>query len=379
MLSLRHRRKAFVAAGVLGSGYFLYRIYAAHTQRISDLETQIDSHHEIDELIKAQLQTHFDNIQRISDSTTLPYAMQYLRFRISEELDLSHLTERLMQGKGQPNTLTPKEKLELWERLKILSMLWFYLLRSICFTRTALSLWAMTVLSLYIRVQVNILGRHLYIDTARSLGTSQVLDEAGPFDKRGQQEFLATADYFSNYGMSSLIPNMQKAATEVLKDKQLRDPFNTAQLHETIIQILESFMSMGGRHHWVSHLIPENAIVYKQLVTTSSNDFDGSALLADISKLDQLMAETRIVVSSDDFRNMAETSLQKVLAGLMEEVGTHVEGNPVLGVPLAKLLPHVARLGPQLLEEPNQNRYIQIIRSLPEVELFYTLLYANMP
>ena len=30
-----------------------------------------------------------------------------------------------------------------------------------------LSLWAMTMLSLYIRVQVNILGRHLYIDTAR--------------------------------------------------------------------------------------------------------------------------------------------------------------------------------------------------------------------
>ena len=35
------------------------------------------------------------------------------------------------------------------------------------FTRMALSLWAMTMLSLYIRVQVNILGRHLYIDTAR--------------------------------------------------------------------------------------------------------------------------------------------------------------------------------------------------------------------
>ena len=38
-----------------------------------------------------------------------------------------------------------------------------------------LSLWAMTILSLYIRVQVNILGRHLYIDTARHLGTSQLL------------------------------------------------------------------------------------------------------------------------------------------------------------------------------------------------------------
>lgn len=35
-----------------------------------------------------------------------------------------------------------------------------------------LSVWATTMLSLYTKVQVNILGRHLYIDTARSLGIS---------------------------------------------------------------------------------------------------------------------------------------------------------------------------------------------------------------
>lgn len=43
------------------------------------------------------------------------------------------------------------------------------------FTRLVLSLWAMTMLSLYIRVQVNILGRQLYIDTARGGGSSHLL------------------------------------------------------------------------------------------------------------------------------------------------------------------------------------------------------------
>lgn len=370
MLSLRdfwrrHKRKVYVTAGVLGSGYVLYKLYAAHRRRISELESELESRREIDELIKAQLQTHFENIQRISDSTTLPYAMHYLRSRVSEELDLSPLTGRLMQGKGQANSLTTKEKLELWEKLKILS-----------FTRTALSLWAMTMLSLYIRVQVNILGRHLYIDTARGLGSSQALDEADPFDRHGQQEFLATADYLSNYGMTSSILNMQRAATEVLKDKQLRDPFSTSCLCETIIQILESFMSMGGPHHWVAYLVPENAILYKQLVATSS-DFNGSP---DISKLDQLMMETRAVLSSDDFRSIVDISLRKVVDGLVEEVEQSSGGSsPSSGVPLAKLLPRVAQLGPELLEEPSQNRYLQIIRSTPEVELFFTLLYANMP
>lgn len=75
--------------------------------------------------------------------------------------------------------------------------------------------------------------------------------------------------------------------------KQLRDPFSTSRLCETIIQILESFMSIGGPRHWVAYLVPENAILYKQLVATSS-DFNGSP---DISKLDQLMMETRAVLS----------------------------------------------------------------------------------
>ncbi|KAM6564075.1 hypothetical protein CsatB_024073 [Cannabis sativa] len=69
-----------------------------------------------------------------------------------------------MQGKGQPNNLTSSEKLELWDKLKYLS-----------FTRMVLSLWTMTLLSLYIRVQVNILGRHLYIDTARHIGSIHCL------------------------------------------------------------------------------------------------------------------------------------------------------------------------------------------------------------
>ena len=47
-----------------------------------------------------------------------------------------------------------------------------------------ISLWAITVLSLYIRVQVNILGRHMYVDTARGLGSSHLLVRPAVFDYR---------------------------------------------------------------------------------------------------------------------------------------------------------------------------------------------------
>lgn len=72
-----------------------------------------------------RLQTHFENVQKISDTTTLPFAMHYLRSRIMEELDISHLTEKLMHGKGESSApaLTPKEKYDTWEKIKILSTL----------------------------------------------------------------------------------------------------------------------------------------------------------------------------------------------------------------------------------------------------------------
>ncbi|XP_031406656.1 peroxisome biogenesis protein 3-1-like [Punica granatum] len=366
MLSLRdfwrrHRRKVFVSAGVLGTGYLLYKLYDAHNKRLADLEKELANERENDELLKAHMQAHFENIQRIADASTLPHAMHYLSCRVAEGLDLSHLMERLMKGRGQPNTLSQAEKLELWDKLKILS-----------FTRMVLSLWAMTVLSLYIRVQVNILGRHLYIDTARGLGSSQ-LEDSNLIDMEDQEKFLASADFLSNQGLPALISNMQAAATEVLKGKQLRDNFSSITLRETIMQIMDTFMSMGSPHHWVDYMMHQDA---KSCSPASPSSTDGS-ILPSATKFDQLMMEARMVLSSEEFRSVVDTSFNIVANALVEDFEVQNAENP--GTPLAKLLPRVAQVGPLLLEEPNKNRFIQIIRNAPEVEVFFTLLYANMP
>ncbi|CAL9043180.1 unnamed protein product [Musa banksii] len=373
MLSLRgfwsrHRRRILISLGVLGSGYLVYKLYESHSRRLSELERQLDGARRVDELIKNQLQAHFENIQRISDTTTLPYAMHYLRSRISEDLDLSHLTEKLMQGKGQSSALSSKEKLELWDRLKILS-----------FTRTAASLWSMTVLCLYVRVQVNILGRQLYLEIARGSENSLSLDEIDSFSRHGQQDFLATADYLATYGINSLIMNMQNAAMEVLKDKQLKEPFSMLQLRETMIQILEMFMNTSESNYWVHYLVPDNVNDYKQQMAMSAKGFDDSSILMDATKLEQLLFETHAVLSSPDFGNVLEISLKKVVNILIEDIGIHVGGTSSIGIPLVKLLPQITRLSLPLLDEPSSNKFVQAIRSLSEVELFYTLLYANMP
>ncbi|TVU09112.1 hypothetical protein EJB05_42553 [Eragrostis curvula] len=354
----RHRRKILVSLGVAGVGYAAYRLYDAHRSQLVRVEKLRATEEKVaDELVRNQLQTHFENVQRVSDTTTLPFAMHYLRSRIMEELDISHLTEKLLRGKGESNALTPKEKLETWEKIKVLS-----------FTRTISSMWAMTLLSLYVRVQVTILGRHLYLDFARDTDGAQLQAESDTFSKSGHKDFLATADYLATYGINTLIPQMQRAATEILKGKQLKDPMSMDQVLETMLQILGFFASHCEDNSWINYLVPENANRYAQLMAVSSSGFDDTSLLKDARKLDQLMSETRIVLASDDFKNIMERSLRKianvVVEDLAEQIGTPI---PPSGLPLAKLLARVAQLSLPLLEEPNKNKHIQIIRTMPDI------------
>lgn len=82
---------------------------------------------------------------------------------------------------------------------------------------------------------------------------------------------------------------------------------------------------------------------------------------------------------SAEFQSIVDVSLKTVVDELMQDVKVRPGGSNLSGVPLAKLLPQITQMGPLLLEEPSKNRFIHIIRNLPVVEVFFTLLYANMP
>ncbi|KAL1214083.1 Peroxisome biogenesis protein 3-2 [Cardamine amara subsp. amara] len=354
----KHRRKVYVTAGCLGSGYLLYKLYSSHTRRLAALERELANERANDEIIKTQMKAHFESIQMIVDSTTLPHAMQYLSIRISEEIDVSNVMERLNKGKGM---LSPSEKLQLWDELKILS-----------FTRMALSLWSVAMLSLYIRVQVNILGRHLYVDTARALGSSHLLEELDLIDRDDEQKFLSSADFLVTNAMPSLISDMQIAVKEVLKGKQLKDVITTRVLQETVMRIVDVFMSSGSPHHWIDYLMmPQDAKLSRN--TNGSSD-------ETLTKFHQLMVETREVLISNEFTHIVDISLKCFTDALVEEMETQtVAGGLATGIPLAKVLPHIEKTIHVITAGPSKNRFLQLIRDLSEVQLFFTLLYANMP
>ncbi|KAG2294507.1 hypothetical protein Bca52824_041176 [Brassica carinata] len=354
----KHRKKILVTTTCLGSGYLLYKLYNAHTRNLADLERELANERHNDEIIKTQMKAHFENIQMIADVTTLPHALRRLSSRIAEEIQVSGVMETLSKGKG---TLVPSEKLHLWNELKILSPYYTFS----CFT----------MLSLYIRVQVNVLGRHLYIDTARGLTTSHLLEELDLIDREEEKKFLTSADYLATNGMPSLISDMKRAVKEVLKGKQLKDMLTTRSLEEIVIRILDVFMSKGSPHHWVDYLMmAQDATMSPRDTTTTSVPSSDDAT---VTKLHQLINETREVLTSTEFTNVAEISLKSCTVALVEEM--EKQTGLAAGMQLAKLLPQIEKTVPEISAVPDENRFLQLIRDLPEVQLFFTLLYSNMP
>lgn len=84
--------------------------------------------------------------------------------------------------------------------------------------------------------------------------------------------------------------------------------------------------------------------------------------------------------NSAEFGNIVEKSLRTLVTVLVEDPSFLLgENNLSSGMPLAKLLPRIAQMSQQLLEESNRSRYVEVIKSIPEVELFFTLLYSSTP
>ncbi|CAN4086644.1 unnamed protein product [Withania somnifera] len=135
-------------------------------------------------------------------------------------------------------------------------------------------------------------------------------------------------------------------------------------------------MSMGSPHHWMGFLMLEQSKLFNSVATSSSDSTETSPA----SKFEQLMLEARAVLSSSEFENILDMSLKTVVDVMMEDIRFLCgETNLKLGIPLAKLLPRLAHMSRILLEEPTRDRYIQIVQDMPEVEMFFTLLYASTP
>ena len=180
----RHRRKILYTGIVLGGGFVLGKI--AQWKLNNWYETQ-----QVELLAQSKKQLHFDGNQKTC-AITLYSLLPNLRDAIFELADSQSITEKLKTK--------PVDKLVLWEELKILS-----------FTRTIASVYASSLLALFLRVQLNLLGGYMFVDVE---ATSTVLNGVGGTSAGAkvarmsdpiQKKYLGIVRYFLDTGVKELV------------------------------------------------------------------------------------------------------------------------------------------------------------------------------
>lgn len=133
----RHRRKIYTTGAVLCGAYAVGKL-AKWT-----LSRRYEEEH-VELVCQSKKQFHFEGNQKTCNSTlySLLPSLQDIVFKLANS---EAITEKLKHK--------PADKLLLWEQLKICS-----------FTRIVTGVYATSLLAVFLRVQLNLLGGYMYLD-----------------------------------------------------------------------------------------------------------------------------------------------------------------------------------------------------------------------
>jgi peroxin-3 len=317
----RHRRK-FLFAGVLVGGVVLLGKFAK--KKLVEYQEKEAAEY----LAQFRRQHHFDSNQRNCITTVLSL-LPRLREALCHQLNSEALTTQLRTR--------PTNKLEIWEELKIIS-----------FTRAIVAVYSSTMLAVYLRVQLNILGGYMYRDSLSGHPAPTAVVATADV----QKHYLAGVQYLFEQGLTDLIDSVQLAVREVLSQVSLRESMSSAHVSELIQQVRRRVESrqQNGCHN----MMPDNLCRFIMSPTSATGSCEQAAYLTrEEIVTNRLFNETFDILNSQDFQMVLGGCLDtgfKWLLGRISEYfkpvpnGTNgISGIVCMGsevaMPLAKVIP----------------------------------------
>lgn len=151
---------------------------------------------EMEYVEQARKQHHFESNLRTC-TITLFSLVPNLRDALMEKLNCEAITGKLRER--------PSNKLELWEELKVLS-----------FTRTVASVYSSCMLFVFLRVQLNIVGGYMYLDSLMVTGEASNGKKVHIAEGL-QKRYLALVTYLVGDGLDFLIEEVRRAVEGKIK------------------------------------------------------------------------------------------------------------------------------------------------------------------
>ncbi|XP_013186312.2 peroxisomal biogenesis factor 3 [Amyelois transitella] len=265
----RHRRK-FIITGAVFGGLYLLTSYAQKKLR----EWQEKEAKKFFEMTRKK--QHFESTERTCNQTILS-----LSKIVSESILKVLNTEEIVQ-KLQEN---PDNKLALWEQLKIM-----------IFTRICVLVYALCILQVTLRVQLNVIGGYLYRDS--------VHEEELLVDSELQAKYLSLCHHFVGEGVEDLIKQIEKAVKKVVEPVSLKKKITLQEVEQmfwSIQTILCTDTAEGD---------PVKKMVHYLVGHIETNE----------ARLDTIVTETIDILESDEVTSVAMSSVSRSFSAVIDEV-----------------------------------------------------------
>lgn len=265
----RHRRKFLITGALFGGVYFLTNY--AHRKLREWQEKEAKKFFEM-----TRKKQHFESTERTCNQTILS-----LSKIVSESVLCSLNTEEIVQ-KLQEN---PDNKLELWEQMKLM-----------IFTRICVLVYALSILQVTLRVQLNIIGGYLYRDS--------VQEQEPLIDGNLQAKYLSLCHHFVSQGVEELIKQIDKVVKRVVEPVSLKKKITLREVEQmfwSIQTVLCTDTTEGDPvkkmvHYLVGHVDISEA------------------------KLDTLVKETMDILESDEVTSLTMSSVSHSFSSIVDEI-----------------------------------------------------------
>ncbi|XP_071807222.1 peroxisomal biogenesis factor 3-like [Asterias amurensis] len=358
----RHKKKFVVLGVVTGGAVLLWKYGEWKLQQWQDKET--------DEcLVMARRQHHFDSNQRTCNMTVLSM-LPKTKEALSLLLDSDGIIQMLKAK--------PENKVDLWNDLKIIS-----------FSRTIASVYSTAMLVVFLRVQLNIIGGYMYLDTL--LGKNEMSEERILATPDVQKRYLANVQYLLTDGMSCMVSAVREAVENVLGSMPLQKTLGLRDIERLFssVRCQVEAAKLGEQGSGMECTIHP---LVRYMVPVEEDEDQGEDTACQISS-DQLtvngklMLETRDMLESSDFHSVLNTCLDIGFSRVLDNMADFfrpssdfsAETAPTTGLidahlPLAKIIPVInGQINALCGETPNP--YIQELLLMKCVKDFAANVY----
>jgi peroxin-3 len=301
----RHRNKFIVASAVAGGVALLGKYAESKVRQWQEEQTR--------SLLEAtRKRHHFESTQR-TGSLTLQALLPELRAAVDARLDTHKVAESIAKN--------PDDKVALWEQL-----------RATAIARCLAHIHCGLYLTLLLRIQLNILGGNLYLETTGRA------ERRPPLTSRVQEKFLELCQAFIKEGLTEVCDRLLDHAKYCSQKFGLKQKVSIVELEDLFQSVIRT-ASKSEESAAKKYLLRPDRLDCLNLNEAENN------------LLSELLCETADLLEQPDFTSAFDGCLQECLSlvfdSIAEELAAHHRksgkngfvGPAEIRLPFAKVIP----------------------------------------